>query len=789
VTTAIGFAAEGGGEKAARPVRRAVTRPTRGFVVVNSAMLWLTTAIASVALWPIYRSPSLVILVAVALLVGSAIAILGTYYRWPAWALMLATAGAFLAVGVPVAVPTQARFGILPTLEGLRDLLAGVALGWKQLLTITLPVGDYQALLVPALVLVLLTVVLGLSIALRARSREAAVFAPIVLFFVATALGPNYPSRPLDVPIALLIAVLFWLVWCRWYRRRAAVRLLAADSVTTAGIPADGGAPADGSAAGIRTALSAGLILVIASAAAIGVAGVLPPTADRTVLRTSIEQPFDPRNYVSPLSGFRKYLQPALADTVLFDVNGLPRGGRIRIATLDTYDGIVYAVGSDLVTSESGSFTRVPDRFDQTGIQGKEVSMTVRVAGYSGVWLPTVGQFESIEFKGSDASTLREAFYYNNTSGTAATIGGLKSGDSYTITAVVPAQPRANALAGLEPGTAVVPDAKKVPSELTAKLDEYVRGVDGQGPRLVAMLAGLAADGYISHGLTKDEPPSRSGHAADRIAELLSAPRMIGDAEQYAVAAALMAQDLGFPARAVFGFVPSGNQVRGSDVSAWIEVNTAQYGWVAIDPTPAVREIPDELPEDNAQVARPQTIVPPPVVESESFDRQLTPDSKQDLPPTLDPALELLFGVLRVAGWVVLAAAIVLAPFLFVIAAKLRRRKLRRRAPTVIQQISGGWQEFEDAVVDHGLSPAASATRSEVAAIAGGAPSRALAVVADRAVFSPEEPDPSDAEEVWRVVDELEAALNADLTRLQRLKARVSVRSLGGYSVRTLFKR
>ena len=38
---------------------------------------------------------------------------------------------------------------------------------WKQLLTITLPVGSYQALLVPAFLLVLVTVVVGLSLALR----------------------------------------------------------------------------------------------------------------------------------------------------------------------------------------------------------------------------------------------------------------------------------------------------------------------------------------------------------------------------------------------------------------------------------------------------------------------------------------------------------------------------------------------------------------------------------------------------------------------------------------------
>ncbi|MBU1588349.1 MAG: transglutaminase domain-containing protein, partial [Actinobacteria bacterium] len=409
------------------------------------------------------------------------------------------------------------------------------------------------------------------------------------------------------------------------------------------------------------------------------------------------------------------------------------------------------------------------------------------VQDYSGVWLPTVGKLESVAFAGADRDALRDSFYYNDTSGTAAVVRGLASGDSYTLEAVVPNQPTDAQLATLEPGTATVPSPRNVPDELTAKLDEYTTGIDGAGKRLVAMLAGLATDGYISHG-GDDEPPSRSGHAADRIAELLSSPRMIGDAEQYAVAAALMADDLGFPARVVVGFAPTSGSVTGGDISAWIEVDTAQYGWVTIDPTPEAREIPEEDPQDNAQVARPQTIVPPPIVEDERFDRQATPDSQQELPADLNPVLLVLLAVAKGAAVVLLIAAIVLAPFALIVAAKLRRRRLRRRAPDALQRISGGWQEFEDAVVDHGLSPAAASTRSEVAAIAGGVQSQVLAAVADRAIFAPDEPVDADADSVWRAVDELQASLDAGLTRWQRLRARISLRSLGGYSVSRLFR-
>ncbi|MCU1524291.1 MAG: transglutaminase protein [Microbacteriaceae bacterium] len=764
-----------------------------GFVVVNTAMLWLATAIASVALWPIYQSSQLVILVAVTIAVGSAIAILGAIYRWSSLVIVLVSIVAYLALGVPLAVPTSALYGLLPSFQGLIDLVAGTALGWKQLLTITLPVGTYQALLVPAFVLVLATTVVGLSVALRSKRGELGALAPIVLFLVANLLGPAYASWPLQLSLGLLAAVLVWFIWRRWYRRREAIRFLAAQAVDANGRPLE--TVVDHGFVGYRTLLGAALIMAIAGSSAVAATLAVPPTAQRAVLRSAIEQPFDPRDYPSPLSGFRRYEQPTLADSVMLTVTGLPSAGRIRIATLDTYDGIAYTVGSDQVASESGSFTRVPYTFDQSSVGGTQVSLGVTVGGYSGVWLPTIGKFENIEFSGTDAAALRDAFYYNDTSGTAADVRQLSSGDRYSISAVMPRQPDAAQLASLKPGTAEVPRIGVLPDQLSSTLDGWVSGVDGSGARLVAMIAAMKQAGYISHGVSPDQPASRSGHAADRITELLTGQRMIGDQEQYAVTAALMARQLGFPARVVFGFAPSDvssggvTEIRGSDISAWIEVDTAQYGWVTIDPTPPVRDIPAEQPQKPATIARPQSPVQPPVEEPKTNNAQVPPDSSQDQPNDPDPILVILFAVLRVLGWVALGAAILLSPFIAIVVAKLRRRSLRRRAPTPIQRIRGGWQEFEDAALDHGYTPPESPTRTEVATAVGGIQPLVLAAVADRAIFSPQEPDAAEADTVWRSVKDLSTSFREGRTRWERTKAAISLRSLGGYSVKSLFKR
>jgi hypothetical protein len=125
---------------------------------------------------------------------------------------------------------------------------------------------------------------------------------------------------------------------------------------------------------------------------------------------------------------------------------------------------------------------------------------------------------------------------------------------------------------------------------------------------------------------------------------------------------------------------------------------------------------------------------------------------------------------------------ILLSPFLLILIAKSRRRKLRRRAPSALAQISGGWQEFEDSVLDHGIEPPRAATRSEVAQTVGGTRTAVLAAVTDRATFGPDDPDEGEALLVWRSVEELTTALDSGRTRWQRLRARISLRSLRGQS-------
>jgi hypothetical protein len=203
-------------------------------------------------------------------------------------------------------------------------------------------------------------------------------------------------------------------------------------------------------------------------------------------------------------------------------------------------------------------------------------------------------------------------------------------------------------------------------------------------------------------------------------------------------------------------------------------------GWVTVDPTPTSRPVPPKQPEQPTQISRPQTNVQPPVDNSHDL-RQDPPQAQVDKAnqPRQNPALDVLLGVLVVVGWVVVALALLASPFLAVVAAKWRRRSLRRKAGTAAERIVGGWREFADAAADHGFDPPPAATRRELAGTIGGTKAAALAAVADRAVFSPTAPTPAEADSVWRAVDDLRSQLDRRTTRWGRLAAAVSLRSLG----------
>jgi transglutaminase-like putative cysteine protease len=754
--------------------RAAPLRPDRVAIATGAALLAGLFAAAMIPWWPVYESSAFIVCATVAVLAGLGIGIAGALLRWPAWLVSAAIAAAYLVLGVPVAVPSRAWLVVVPTPAGLVDLVAGAALSWKQLLTVAVPVGSYQALLVPVFLLGLVGAAVAATIAFRSRHSVAAALPPAVVFVAGIAFGVVDDALAAAAGLAFLVALIAWLVRAAIVRRRAlgtSPRMEAALADT-------------------RRVVGATAILAFALAGA-AVAAVALPLPQRTVARSELQPPFEPRDERSPLIGFRAAFQPASRAQPMLEVRGLPDGAGLRIAALDTYDGVVYAVGGEAGQGLSGRFARVPYRLDQSAAVGSEVELEIRVLGYSDVWVPGTGRLERIEFTGPRQATLADGFVYNDVTGTAAVRDGFESGDRYTAWSIVPPVPIE--LGELQPGTAVLPPAPGLPDELATLLEEWAPASGEPGERLAAMIDGLHRDGYVSHGQDGEEP-SRSGHAVDRIAELAVERPMLGDGEQYAVAAALMAREIGFPARVVVGYLPGpstassaapadGVVFRNSDLQAWIEVQTADGAWRQVDPNPDVREIPERQPDEPVVVSRPQSALPPPEPRTPVEDLNEEPEQAGDEDGADDPAwVSVLLRVLGGIGIALLVLSLIASPFLAIVAAKLRRRRIRRRAPTVGQRIEGGWQEFADTAADFGLPVGVAGTRAEQAASVGGLDSLVLAGVVDRALYAPDEPVEGDDERVWTAVAELRRRLAAEAGTRRSLLAAISLGSLGGYA-------
>lgn len=760
------------------PAARRTSGRSRRFVVWTLVASSAAILVASAALWPIYESLALVRAVLGALVVGQIVAVVGSVRRLGPWWLALLSSVAVALVGVPLAVPSQSIAGFLPSVGGLVSLAEGAVLSWKRLLTIATPVGDYQALLVPALLLVLTATVVTTSVALRARVPDLAAIVPVLLLVAGIVLGPREPVLPVATSVALAAVLLLWLTALR--ERRTA--MASPSSGATGSIVFTG---RDRRRSVVGSVLAAVAVIAVAVGIGAGTTALLPPSAERAVARDAVEKPFNPRDYPSPLSTFRAYNAEGVADSVVLTADGLS-SSRVRLAVMDDFDGVVWRVGTADDPSDSGSFERLPFRLDPV-VDGTPSSVTVTIGSYEGVWLPGNGYLGSVDFGGERSDTLSDSLYYNANAGTSAVTAGLRDGDTYTVEGIEPETATIDEVAGLVPA-ATPSRPRQTPDGLLDFLDRYVTAGDGAGSNLASVLDGLASVGYISHGVGPDEPSSPSGHGLDRLTRLLSDTPMVGDAEQYASLAALAARQLGFPSRVVMGFshdtgdAESAGPVAftGSDVAAWVEIEVAGRGWVAVDPTPADRPVPEEQPDDPSLIARPYPDLQPPADDEQDRSEQTAPDSSEpEEQAAVNPVLEVLLRIARVLSWVVIVVAVVLSPFIAVIAAKARRRALRRRARDPESRITEGWREFRDAVIDYGIEPPPASTRHEVATLHGSRGAHRLAVLADRVAFSALESSSEDADRAWRLVDELRRTLAERVDRRGRMLALVSLRSLG----------
>ena len=718
---------------------------------MRALFLAFAVVVSLVPLWPVYQNPAFFVAVAGGALLGALIALLSARGTWSVLRTALTAVAAYLIFGVPLAVPSEAFLGFLPSLQGELNLLTGVVLSWKQLVTVMPPVGAYEALLVPVFLLSLLGVLLSVVLSLRiTRTRGIASVAPLVPVItlgIAIWLGPSRSFASVVVTVGVFVLIALWFALSRVGVARAGFRAIG--------------------------------ILVLSAVVASAVVLVTPIT-DRSVWRTEIDQPFVLQDDTSPLSEYRSYVTGDDKNRDLLSVTGLSAGQRLSIATLDNYTGVLFSVGG-----VAADFTKLPGSIPVASKTGDEVSAQITISGLKGAWVPLTGELGSLSFTGAGSRELTDAFYYSRPAGTGAVTTGLAEGDSYRTTGLAAPEVSISAIGSLKPGDAIVPAPQVMPDGLDAFVSLSSKGKTSAGERLQAALTALTSQGYISHG-GPDEVPSASGHGANRLAALFAASPMVGDAEQYAAAASLMATQIGFPSRVVMGFIApeasdAGTAVTftGAEMTAWIEINTSE-GWVAVNPNPAERPIPEEQPQDPTEVAFPQTAVEPPAQDEPQLNDNSAPEAADEEQPTaVDPVLQAILAVVNVVGWSLLWLGVLASPFLGIVIAKRRRRAARHSAADPRDRVEGAWSEVRDALLDHGTAASASMTRQELAEITALPAATTVAVLADTAQYSVDDVTESDVIRAWSEADGVVKDLSANLTRWQKLRAKISVKSFG----------
>ena len=830
--------------------KRPMTRGNLVLLIAAAALTVFIVLFGSLAALPIYATSVLWVVGCVGAIVAFGVVWLGIRLRWGPLTLAALTV-AFIIVILPLGVPGALSTGPLGWARGLGDGLAAVALGWKQLLTLSLPVGTYQTVLVPFLTVIFAAVAAATALTLRGGRWVplAAVFLVAPVLF-GTVFGSSAVSEPLALGsftvraprelglwIAAFGVAVAWVSWSSGRERRAALKRgrLADASLSTGPVRIDGEGSAKSGRSAVRrnTLVRAGIAGVTVVAALAG-AFVLAPlvTGDtRTVPRDRVDPELVVRDGVSPLAAYRTWKRDVALNEPIFEVTAekgaLPP--RLRLSVLAGYDGVDFTVGEPQTV---GRFTRFP-----SGGQIDDArELTVQIdSGYSDVWVPIAPPLASPPaFTGPRASELSDSFYLNRDSGSAVavpTTQGLHEGDGYTAT--MSGAPDAQ-LGGGPVSENPLFDLDTMP-QLARWLEMQELSATDDG--LIEAIERLSERGYLSHSLTEGAGEgewlrelendqvtfvsSPGGHSIARIESLFAQlieqqvaagpdadqPMLvagIGDDEQFAAAASLLARAMGYESRVVVGVrlgaadeaattgapgIPACTDVcAGKHLAAWIEARGSDGVWAPLDVSPQT-ETPPSMLQKGEQL--PEFPTQPEEQDASESDPPVGMSNQESGDPTEEDedGLSKLWPVLRIAGLLLLAVALIGLVALFIPVVKRVRSKKRRASDSPEMQALGAWDELLSAYQDSGVALPSGGGRDGVMhalRVEGG---DWIAWTVDQAVYSREGISDVAAANLWNVVDARIEERREAQSFWTKLRSSLSLASFGGFVSRRRSKK
>jgi hypothetical protein len=809
------------------PVPRELVRftPSKRIGVILYTLAFIS--LSTFALWPIFGDFFLAVTVLGGCAIGFGLRFVHDRFRLSALTVFLV---GMVAVGIGV-LPFSNPGGLTSinsVLPAWQEALLSLVYGWKQLITIDIPVGVYQSLLAPVF---LVFVVAGYTYASTIWGRASRYWMSVLPFFATVAGGISFGGSAvprstqlgifeIPVPPALifgsvcLLVAIAYLAWAGEVLRRGAATATAQSRAVRS----------QGMIRRLRRVVAAGIVLAIAATLAGGYVLISGAGSVKDVLRTAVDPLVLIKRQISPLSTYRQaFVDPNRLEAEQLSVQStgdLP--ARIRVAVMPYFDGEAFRVASDAETfDESSVFSRLPWSLPAASLPTGTRTLDITYTSPEGSpWLPSVDDLKSISFSGDGAGTLDGALYVNRTTHAAVIIPASEGQLTYSVEQyLIDNDPSLESITSVGEPTI---DEALIPDSLT----EWVQTQDvviANAADLSGLIGTLRARGYLSHSL--EEPvaeagksnwvaelsgynfePSLSGHSTSRASELFLALNTrekatnstedsklvaaIGDDEQFATAAALIASELGFPARVVLGYklIETGEDVysvpacdngvcTGRNLTAWVEVQGSNGSWVSLDATPQFQnpiapqstERQDPKNETTVTIDEAEVLAPPVANPATGATDQTDPGFSLDL-------AWLWSILLTVLQWA-LVTAIVLSPFVLILWVKRRRRHERFSAELLDERIVGAWDEYMDLRVDYGAPIRRYSTRREIVADVDDLRSQELAQLADEAAFADYYPPNESATRAWTLVDEAAAELRNSGSWLQRVRANLSLKS------------
>jgi transglutaminase-like putative cysteine protease len=407
-----------------------------------------------------------------------------------------------------------------------------------------------------------------------------------------------------------------------------------------------------------------------------------------------------------------------------------------KLITLDTFDG-QYWLPSEQTFARGGEPRWEVNDWQFQGPTTR-VAATVRIAGLSGQYLPTL--YTPIGLQ-SDDDLLAESFRVREDGSVAVDLQVL-DGWTYQLDADLPVPDLAtlatdgDALSpifqeAVDAGALELSPAPATPTERPASISSYTRLPEAvsQDVRQLARDVTAGASTPFERALLLESffrdtdlftysTDVNTGHTALDLADWLTDENSrnfrTGYCEQFATAMGVMSRALGIPTRVVLGFTPGSVEtqsdgsefivVRERNAHAWVELWMDGQGWVRFDPTPRADGVNPSLAGSDVGVDA-RDFIPAPDGSSASGE----PGGAAAVPDLIDegevplPGEGTASGSATTTGWLErLGWLALVAAFIGVVPAFKALRRRRRIIRMSQGEVDAAWAEIVDRLADLG---------------------------------------------------------------------------------------